>query len=258
VFVLTHYYLLCTESNDRRVNGEDVSEWRDASLSISQNPPLLPASERGAALRLKSPGPSISLSFSFGPRPAPRSGPLSCLHFLPVCRRGPRPRVSVCGQCTLLHEPRPFTEGPRNATALNNHPLEDRRPCAAGRKRRKRRKASLAYEFGGLRAGKMRGFAIMDNEWLQPSESSLARAEIGRLDPNNFSLSFSLSLSIYMYLSMSISLSLSFSLSDRLFAKLDPPRRETRSRKSRALLRSVLPRVSERERERGRRREMGD
>lgn len=35
-------------------------------------------------------------------------------------RHGLRPRVSICGQCTLLHEPRPFTEGPRNATVLNN------------------------------------------------------------------------------------------------------------------------------------------
>lgn len=35
-------------------------------------------------------------------------------------RHGPRPRASICGQCTLLHEPRPFTEGPRNATVLNN------------------------------------------------------------------------------------------------------------------------------------------
>lgn len=60
--------------------------------------------------------------------PTRRPGPL--LPTPSVSQRGPRPRVSICGQCTLLHEPRPFTEGPRNATALNNHPPEDRRPCA--------------------------------------------------------------------------------------------------------------------------------
>ena len=28
--------------------------------------------------------------------------------------------VSICGHCTLLHVPRPFTEGPRNTATLNN------------------------------------------------------------------------------------------------------------------------------------------
>ncbi|KYN08026.1 hypothetical protein ALC62_00871 [Cyphomyrmex costatus] len=73
----------------------------------------------------------------FQPPPAPDTPPLnpdlSFPHPVSACRRCPRPRVSICGQCTLLHEPRPFTEGPRNATALNNHPLEDRRPCAPER-----------------------------------------------------------------------------------------------------------------------------
>lgn len=79
--------------------------------------------------RLKSPGPSSFLR----PDTPPLDPDLSFPHPLSACRRGPRPRVSICGQCTLLHEPRPFTEGPRNATALNNHPPEDRRPCAPER-----------------------------------------------------------------------------------------------------------------------------
>ncbi|EGI58390.1 hypothetical protein G5I_13487 [Acromyrmex echinatior] len=86
------------------------------------------ASEHGARRpRLKSPGPSSPP----GPGTPPLDPDLSFPHPLSACRRCLRPRVSICGQCTLLHEPRPFTEGPRNATALNNHPLEDRRPCGA-------------------------------------------------------------------------------------------------------------------------------
>lgn len=109
---------------DRRATG-DMSEWHDASLSVSQNPPLLPMSEHSAKTTLKSAGPSIPLRSAI----PPRDPDLSFLHPPPACRRGSHPRVSVCGQCTLLHEPRPFTEGPRNATALNNHPPKDRRPC---------------------------------------------------------------------------------------------------------------------------------
>lgn len=78
-------------------------------------------------LQLKSSGPSSPLR----PRhPTSRPGPLLPT---PSVRLPTRPRVSICGQCTVLHEPRPFTEGPRNATALNNHPPEDRRPCASER-----------------------------------------------------------------------------------------------------------------------------
>ncbi|TGZ52392.1 hypothetical protein DBV15_09259, partial [Temnothorax longispinosus] len=58
--------------------------------------------------------------------PTPRPGPLLPTPSSRLPADAARVHVFLC---TLLHEPRPFTEGPRNATALNNHPPEeDRRP----------------------------------------------------------------------------------------------------------------------------------
>lgn len=117
--------------NRRRVNGQVGAERRD-DVSLKRLAKSLPLAPRGAKASDKITGP-------FQPIPARhptlRPGPLLPTPSVPhaACRRGPRPRVSICGQCTLLHEPRPFTEGPRNATALNNHPPEDRRPCAPER-----------------------------------------------------------------------------------------------------------------------------
>jgi len=115
-------------------NQPTASQWSSqrgaALLSVSQN-----RSYRcGKRTRRAKASVKITRPFQpprpWHPLPPPlRPGPL-----LPTPSvRCSRPRVSICGQCTLLYEPRPFTEGPRNATALNNHPLEDRRPCALER-----------------------------------------------------------------------------------------------------------------------------
>lgn len=119
---------LCTKSNGSE--SMDKSTWCGAMLMCFAKSLLLgAANEHGAKTSVKIIGP-------YHPPQAttpPLNPDLSFPHPLFACRRGPRPRVSICGQCTLLHEPRPFTEGPRNAAALNNHPPEDRRPCAPGR-----------------------------------------------------------------------------------------------------------------------------
>lgn len=128
-----------------RIKGQ-ASQWRrDRSsrcfvkqFAKSSASSMLPVSERDAKTPVKITGPFLpslpfppprpALSGSPSSHPTTRTSPSS--RPPPPARCGARPRVSVCGQCTLLHEPRPFTEGPRNAIALNNHPPEDRRPCA--------------------------------------------------------------------------------------------------------------------------------
>ncbi|KYN20260.1 hypothetical protein ALC57_07164, partial [Trachymyrmex cornetzi] len=124
-----------------------------------------------------------------GERRGPSSPPS-----LSACRRCPRPRVSICGQCTLLHEPRPFIEGPRNATALNNHPLEDRRPCALER-------AQEAQENKvGIRirqiAQRKRGGRIVviqilfRDRWIHKSFESMCAPSVSRNHPANSTFSF--------------------------------------------------------------------
>jgi len=105
-----------------RVNERVSVERRCFALSVSQNR----SCRCGAKASVKITRP-LQPPLAPTPHPTTRTSPSHTL-CLPT-----RPRVSICGQCTLLHELRPFTEGPRNATALNNHPPEDRRPCAPER-----------------------------------------------------------------------------------------------------------------------------
>lgn len=129
-FVLSHYYLLYTN--------QTTSQWTSQGLVarcfVKRFAKLLLIVFTGAKVLVKITRPFHNPLRPSHPTPSTRTSPSNIL-CLPA--GDPRPRVSICGQCTLLHEPRPFTEGPRNATALNNHPPEDRRPCAPGKSARK-------------------------------------------------------------------------------------------------------------------------